>query len=161
MSAIHTAGATGQTTIAEAATARGEFSTLASVVRAAELLDTLASPGPFTVFAPTDAAFSKLPEGVVDRLLRPENRVRLASLVTTHILAGQLTTAEMRERVTANHGHLTLRTVDGHNIAIEQRGNGFVVVDERGMSAAVISTDQLQSNGVIHVTDSVLTAPMC
>lgn len=160
MSAIQSDEA-GSTTIAEAATARGEFSTLASVVRAAALLDTLASPGPFTVFAPTDAAFSKLPVGEVDRLLRPENRVRLASLVTSHILAGQLTAAEIRERADANQGPLTLRTVDGHTIAIERRGDGFVVVDERGASALVTNTDQLQSNGVIHVTDSVLTAPAC
>ena len=149
------------TTIAEAASSRKEFSVLAAVVRAAELIDTLASPGPFTVFAPTDAAFSKLPSGEVDRMLKPENRVMLNSFVAYHILAGHLTVAELIERVHANDGHLTLRNVDNDLIEVEQFGEGLHLVGSRGARATVTSTDLLQSNGVIHATDSVLYAPAC
>ena len=149
------------TTIAEAANSLGEFSVLAAVVRAAELVDTLASPGPFTVFAPTDAAFSKLPQGEVDRMLQPENSVTLKSFVASHILAGRMTVADLRARVYANDGHLTLRNVDNNTIEIEQRADGLHLIDSRGARATVTSTDLFQSNGVIHATDSVLYAPSC
>ena len=134
---------------------------LAAVVRAAELIDTLASPGPFTVFAPTDAAFSKLPQGEVDRMLQPENRVMLNSFVACHILAGQLTVAELCARVHANDGHLTLRNVDNDVIEIEHHDDGLHLLGSRGARATVTNTDLLQSNGVIHATDSVLYAPAC
>ena len=161
MSALITTDATDGTTIAEAASSRGEFSVLAAVVKAAQLEDTLASPGPFTVFAPTDAAFSKLPHGEIDRMLQPENRVTLNSFVASHIFAGQLTVAELRARVDANSGHLTLRNVDNDMVQIEQRGDGLHLHGARGACATVTSTDLLQSNGVIHATDAVLFAPAC
>ena len=151
----------GAITIADAASQRGEFSVLAAVVKAADLEDTLASPGPFTVFAPTNAAFSKLPLGEVDRLLQPENRVKLTSFVTCHILAGQLTVAELRERVHANDGPVTLHNVDNDTIKVEQRGDELFLFGARGAQANVTNTDLLHSNGVIHITDSVLSAPVC
>ena len=132
---------------------------MAAVVKAAELVDTLASPGPFTVFAPTDAAFAKLPKGEIDLLFKPENRRKLTAFATYHILAGQLTMADMRERAQANHGHVTLRTVEGETIDIEDCGESLQVVDARGTHAAVTISDLLQSNGVIHVMDSVLSPP--
>ena len=146
------------TTIAAAAAANQDFSILATVVEAASLVDTLASPGPFTVFAPTDAAFAKLPDGAVDRLLRPENRVALTSFVARHILAGRLTATELRERAQANAGHLVLRNVDGDLLEVEPRDDGLHV-GGNGAGATVVLNDLLQSNGVIHVTDSVLSLP--
>ena len=148
-----------ETAIAETAIPGQEMSILAAVVKAAELVDTLASPGPFTVFAPTDAAFAKLPAGEIDQLFKPENKRKLISFATYHILAGQLTTADMRERVRANQGHLTLRTVEGDTIAIEDCGEQLQIVDSRGTHIAVTVSDVLQSNGVIHVMDSVLSPP--
>jgi uncharacterized surface protein with fasciclin (FAS1) repeats len=145
-----------ETTIAGAGQ---DLSMLAAVVKAAELIDTLASPGPFTVFAPSDAAFAKLPAGQIDRLFKPENRLKLTSLATYHILAGQLTVAEMRRRVQANDGHLTLRTVEGDTIEVEDRGESLEIVDSRGFHASVTMSDLLRSNGVIHVMDSVLSPP--
>lgn len=161
MSAQTQAEFAGSKTIAEAASTHHDFSVLATVVRAADLLEILASPGPFTVFAPTDAAFSKLPAGEVDRLLKPENRVKLTSFVTSHILAGQLTVAELRERAVANAGHLVLRNVDGNTIEIEPLDGTLRVVGALGAVATVTKTDLLHSNGVIHTTDSVLAAPPC
>lgn len=144
-------------TIAETGIAEREFSILAAIVKAAELVDTLASPGPFTVFAPTDAAFAKLPAGEVDLLFKPENRRKLTAFATYHILAGQLTLADIRQRFRANDGHLTLRTVEGDTIAVEEHGERVQIVDSRGSHSAVTKSDLLQSNGVIHVMDSVLS----
>ncbi len=134
-----------------------DLSMLAAVVRAAELIDTLGSPGPFTVFAPSDAAFAKLPAGEMDRLLKPENKLKLTAFATYHILAGQLTEADLRLRVRANDGHLTLRTVEGDTIEVEDRGESLQIVGSRGSHAAMTISDQLRSNGVIHVMDSVLS----
>ena len=148
-----------ETASTEAALAGQDFSILAAVVKAAQLVDTLASPGPFTVLAPSDAAFAKLPPGDIARLFKPENRRTLTAVATYHILAGQLTIAEMRERVQANDGHLTLRTVEGETIEIEDCGDRLQSVDSRGVHAAVTISDLIQSNGVIHVMDSVLSPP--
>lgn len=145
-------------TIAAAAAANRDFSVLAAVVEAASLKDTLASPGPFTVFAPTDAAFAKLPDGAVDRLLRPENRVALTSFVARHILAGRLTATDLRERAQANAGPVVLRNVDGDVLEVEPRGDRLHVGGP-GADAMVVLNDLLHSNGVIHVTDSVLSLP--
>ncbi len=159
MSATSQTELTGQRNIVETAGAGQELSMLAAAFAAAELVDTLASPGPFTVFAPTNAAFAKLPPGEIETLFKPENRRRLTSFVTYHILAGQLTVAEMRQRAQANEGHLTLRTVEGDTINIDDRGDRLQIVDGRGSTAALIVSDLIQSNGIIHFTDSVLSPP--
>lgn len=143
-------------TIVETANIGQELSVLAAAVRAAELGDTLASPGPFTVFAPSDAAFAKLPKTEIDRLFMPENRRRLTSLMTHHILAGQFTTADLRDGARAADGHLTLRTVDGDTIEVKDCDDQLCIVDQHGGRAVVTVSDLLQSNGVIHVMDSVL-----
>ena len=143
-------------TIVETASVGRDLSILAAAVRAAELVDTLASPGPFTLFAPTDAAFGKLPKTEVDGLFKPENKRRLTSLMAHHILAGQLTTADLRDRARAADGHLTLRTVDGDTIDIRDRGDQLHIADQHGGQAIVTVSDLFQSNGVIHVMDSVL-----
>lgn len=156
---VHRSRTIAETTTAESVIPGQALSILAAMVKAAELVDTLASPGPFTMFAPTDAAFAKLPAGEIDRLFKPENRIKLAAFTTYHILAGQLTTADMRQRVRANHGHLTLRTVEGDTIDVEDRGESLQIVDSRGTYSAVTISDLLRSNGVIHVMDSVLSLP--
>jgi uncharacterized surface protein with fasciclin (FAS1) repeats len=142
--------------IVETTNVGADFSVLAAAVRAAELVDTLASAGPFTVFAPSDAAFAKLPRSQIDQLFKPENKRRLTSLMAHHILAGQLTTADLRDRVRAADGHLTLRTVDGDTIEFEDCEDRIYIVDQRGGRATLTVSDLLQSNGVIHVMDSVL-----
>lgn len=133
-----------------------DLSILAAAVRAAELVDTLTSPGPFTVFAPSDAAFAKLPRTEIDQLFQPENKRRLTSLMAHHILAGHLTTKDLRDRARAADGRLTLRTVDGDTIEFEDFDDRLCIVDHHGGRAIVTVSDLLQSNGVIHVMDSVL-----
>ncbi|MDP9095309.1 MAG: fasciclin domain-containing protein [Pseudomonadota bacterium] len=142
--------------IIEIASAAQDLSILIAAVRAAKLVDVLASPGPFTVFAPSDAAFAKLPEGEIESLFRPENKQRLTSLMAHHILAGQLTTADLRDRARAADGHLSLRTVEGDTIEITDRDDRLCIVDERGCQATATVSDLLLSNGVVHVMDSVL-----
>ncbi len=142
--------------IVESANLGRDLSVLASAVHAAELADTLASPGPFTVFAPSDAAFAKLSQTEMDHLFKPENKRRLTSLMAHHILAGQLTTSELRDRARAANGQLTLRTVDGDTIEVKDCDDQLHIADQHGGQAIVTVSDLLQSNGVIHVMDSVL-----
>jgi transforming growth factor-beta-induced protein len=132
--------------IVDTAVAAGSFSTLAAALGAADLVDTLKGKGPFTVFAPTDEAFAKLPEGTVEDLLKPENKAKLASILTYHVLAGEVkastvVTMDGKEAATVNGASVTIGVKDG-----------VVKVDE----ATVVTTDIAASNGVIHVIDSVM-----
>jgi transforming growth factor-beta-induced protein len=122
----------------------GNFNTLVAAVKAAGLVDTLKGPGPFTVFAPTDEAFAKLPPGTLESLLKPENKAKLQSILTYHVVAGNV----LAEDVVKLH---SVKTVEGQNITI-QTVNGGVMVD----GAHVTKTDIVTSNGVIHVIDSVI-----
>lgn len=139
-----TAAAQAQKDIVDTAVAAGQFSTLAAALTAAGLVDTLKGPGPFTVFAPTDAAFAALPAGTVDNLLKPENRDQLVSVLTYHVVAGNVPAAEVSAMDQAT-------TVNGQPVAIRTAG-GKVMVGE----ATVVSADVAASNGVIHVIDKVL-----
>ncbi|MEO0634839.1 MAG: fasciclin domain-containing protein [Pseudomonadota bacterium] len=130
--------------IVDTAVAAGSFTTLVAAVQAAGLVDTLKSPGPFTVFAPTDEAFAKLPAGTVDSLLLPENKDQLVAILTYHVVPGQTLSTDLAGQ------RLSVATVNGANVHIDGR-NGVKVED-----ANVISADILASNGVIHVIDSVL-----
>jgi uncharacterized surface protein with fasciclin (FAS1) repeats len=130
--------------IVDTAVAAGSFKTLAAALQAAGLVDTLKGPGPFTVFAPTDEAFAKLPAGTVDELLKPENKEKLAAILTYHVVAGKVTAAQVMKINSA-------KTVNGASVAISVNG-GTVMVD----GAKVIKADIMCSNGVIHVIDSVL-----
>jgi transforming growth factor-beta-induced protein len=132
--------------IVDTAVAAGSFSTLAAALGAAGLVDTLKSKGPFTVFAPTDEAFAKLPEGTVADLLKPENKAKLASILTYHVLAGEV----MASSVVTMDGKKAA-TVNGASVTIGVKG-GVVTVD----GATVVTTDIKTSNGVIHVIDSVM-----
>ena len=130
--------------IVDTAVAAGSFKTLAAALKAAGLVDTLKGQGPFTVFAPTDEAFAKLPAGTVEELLKPENKAKLTAILTYHVVPGKVPAAKV---LTLQHA----KTVNGQEVAISV-DNGTVRVDK----AKVIKTDVAASNGVIHVIDSVL-----
>src|SRR5579863_1932340 len=130
--------------IVDTAVAAGSFKTLAAALQAAGLIDTLKSKGPFTVFAPTDEAFAKLPAGTVDDLLKPENKAKLVAILTYHVVPGKVLAAQVTKMSSA-------KTVNGRSLTISVH-DGAVMVD----NAKVIKTDILCSNGVIHVIDSVV-----
>ncbi len=143
-------------TIVQNAVNSRDHTTLVAAVQAAGLVDTLSSAGPFTVFAPTNAAFAKLPAGTVDTLLRPENRDTLRSVLTYHVVAGRLTAADLVQRIRAGGGRASLTTVQGQTLTVTQEGDTVKVADARGDVANVTIANVLQSNGVIHVVDTVL-----
>ena len=133
-----------------------DHTTLVAAVKAAGLVDTLQSPGPFTVFAPTNAAFAQLPKGTVATLLKPENKGQLTSVLTYHVLPGRLTAASLRRAVEEGGGRATFNTVQGEPLTISEKGRVFYVTDTKGRTARVTIADVLQSNGVIHVINKVL-----
>ncbi len=134
-----------------------DHTTLVAAVKAAGLVDTLASPGPFTVFAPTNAAFAKLPAGTVDNLLKPENKDMLVKVLTYHVVPGRMTAVNLMKAVKDGEGAAKLKTVAGEEIWVKQAGPGkLTITDSKGDVAMVTIADVLQSNGVIHVIDTVL-----
>jgi len=133
-----------------------DHTTLVAAVKAAGLVDTLKSPGPFTVFAPTNEAFAALPAGTVDTLLKPENKAKLTSVLTYHVVAGKMDAAALMAAVKAGGGKATLRTVEGDPLTVVVSGGKVMVMDESGGTATVTIADVYQSNGVIHVVDKVL-----
>ena len=143
--------------IVDTAVGAGQFKTLAAALGAAGLVDTLKGAGPFTVFAPTNAAFGKLPAGTVESLVKPENKATLTGILTYHVVPGRLTAANLMKAVKEGEGIAELKTVAGGDIWIKQAGPGKLsVTDAKGGTAMVTIADVLQSNGVIHVVDSVL-----
>ncbi len=134
-----------------------DHTTLVAAVKAAGLVDTLSGPGPFTVFAPTNAAFAKLPAGTVDNLLKPENKGTLTKVLTYHVVPGRMTGLDLMKAVKDGEGEAKLKTVAGDWIVVKQAGPGkLTVTDDKGDVAMVTIADVLQSNGVIHVIDTVL-----
>jgi len=133
-----------------------DHTTLVAAVKAAGLVATLKGPGPFTVFAPTNAAFDKLPAGTVDSLLKPEMKGTLTSVLTYHVVAGRLDGAAIAARIKAGGGKAVLKTVQGESLTARMNGSGIILVDSKGGSANVTTANVYQSNGVIHVIDSVL-----
>ncbi len=133
-----------------------DHTTLVAAVKAAGLVDTLKGPGPFTVFAPTNAAFAALPAGTVDTLLKPENKGALTGVLTYHVVAGKMDAAALTKAIAAGGGKATLKTVAGGSLTAMAAGGGVTVTDEKGGSAKVSIADVYQSNGVIHVVDKVL-----
>ncbi len=136
-----------------------DHTTLVAAVKAAGLVDTLSGPGPFTVFAPTNEAFAKLPAGTVDTLLKPENKPALTKVLTYHVVAGKYTAADLMDFVKANHGKGMLKTVEGDSLTIEDKGGKLEIVDSKGGMAMVTIPNVMQSNGVIHVINAVLLPP--
>jgi uncharacterized surface protein with fasciclin (FAS1) repeats len=134
-----------------------DHTTLVAAVKAAGLVETLKGPGPFTVFAPTNEAFSKLPQGTVDSLLKPENHDTLVKILAYHVVPGRLSTAALRKQVRAGSGQATLKTVSGGTLIVMMNGEeNFIIRDERGDTANLTISNVNQSNGVIQVIDTVL-----
>jgi len=133
-----------------------DHTTLVAAVKAAGLVDTLKTPGPFTVFAPTNAAFDALPAGTVATLLKPENKATLTKVLTAHVVSGKLDAAALSQRVMAGNGRATLTTVSGDALVVTTSGSNVMVTDEKGGTAMVSIANVYQSNGVIHVVNKVL-----
>ena len=133
-----------------------DHTTLVAAVKAAGLVETLKGPGPFTVFAPTNAAFAALPAGTVDTLLKPENKGMLTGILTYHVVAGKMDSAALTKAIADGGGKATLKTVAGSNLTAKSVMGGVTVTDEKGVFANVMIADVYQSNGVIHVVDKVL-----
>jgi uncharacterized surface protein with fasciclin (FAS1) repeats len=133
-----------------------DHTTLVAAVKAAGLVETLQGKGPFTVFAPTNAAFDKLPAGTVDNLVKPENKSTLTSILTYHVVPGKLDSKELMKWIKNGNGKAELTTVEGGRLWILQNANGLWVRDEKGNTAQITIKDVYQSNGIIHVIDTVL-----
>ncbi len=134
-----------------------DHTTLVAAVKAAGLVETLQSKGPFTVFAPTNAAFDKLPKGTVETLLKPENLKTLQTILTYHVVAGKLNASDLMNLIKKGNGKATLKTVSGGTLTAWMKGKEIYLTDENGNSSKVTIADVNQSNGVIHVVDSVVT----
>lgn len=143
-------------TIVDNALASKDHTTLVTAVKAADLVPTLSGPGPFTVFAPTNAAFRKLPAGTVDTLVKPENKAQLTSVLTYHVVSGTMTSRDIAAAIKAGGGTATLTTVQGEPLTAAMRGSKLVLTDAKGGKSNVTIKDVMQSNGVIHVVDAVL-----
>ena len=133
-----------------------DHTTLVAAVKAAGLVDTLKTPGPFTVFAPTNVAFSGLPAGTVDTLLKPENKPTLTKVLTYHVVPGRLDANALAGQIRAGGGSAKLKTASGGELTAMMMGSNIVVRDAKGGVATVTTSDVYQSNGVIHVVDKVL-----
>lgn len=153
--ATASAGSGNKGNLVAAAMKSQDHRTLVAAVKAAGLVDTLASGGPFTVFAPTDAAFAKLPDGTVETLLKPASRDQLRAVLTYHVVPGKVTAAQLISLIQANGGKASLTTVQGGTLTASLSGNSVLITDAAGGTARVTAADLIQSNGVIHVTDAV------
>jgi len=142
--------------IIENAVNSADHTTLVAAVQAAGLVDTLSGPGPFTVFAPTNAAFSKLPAGTVESLVKPEMKSTLQKVLTYHVVTGRVTAADISKAIQAGGGKATFKTVAGGTLTASMMGNRITLTDEKGGMSHVTIGDVMQSNGVIHVVDNVL-----
>ena len=148
--------ANAQKTIVDVAVGSADHTTLVAAVTAADLVATLQSAGPFTVFAPVNAAFAKLPAGTVETLLKAENKATLAKILTYHVVAGNLNAATVVKAITDAKGSLSIKTVSGGTLVASIKNGKVILTDENGGVATVIATDLGASNGVIHVIDTVV-----
>ncbi len=133
-----------------------DHTTLVAAIKAAGLVETLKGAGPFTVFAPTNAAFDKLPKGTVDTLLKPESKAALSKILTYHVVAGKMDAASIVKAIEEGKGKATLKTVQGGSLTAAMEGKDVIITDEKGGKSKVTVADVMQSNGVIHVVDTVL-----
>ena len=143
-------------TIVENAVNSPDHTTLVAAVKAAGLVDTLSGPGPFTVFAPTNEAFAKLPAGTVDTLVKPENKAMLTGILTYHVVSGAMTSKQIAAAIKAGGGKAVLTTVQGEPLTASMMGGKLMLTDAKGGMSTVTIKDVMQSNGVIHVIDTVL-----
>lgn len=142
--------------IVENAVNSKDHTTLVAAVQAAGLVETLQSPGPFTVFAPVNNAFERLPAGTVDTLLRPENKDMLVKVLTAHVVPGKISARDLARRARANGGRYNMQTASGDALTAVLRGNSIFIFDESGGAGRITISDVDQSNGVIHVVNRVL-----
>lgn len=143
--------------IVENAVNSRDHTTLVAAVKAAGLVDTLEGPGPFTVFAPTNEAFKKLPPGTVESLVKPENKPALTKILTYHVVPGRLSAQELADMVNKGGGKAMLKTVEGDGLTVMRMGNHHLTLtDDKGDVATITIADVFQSNGVIHVVNSVM-----
>ena len=133
-----------------------DHTTLVAAVKAAGLVDTLQGAGPFTVFAPTNKAFDKLPKGTVETLLKPENKDKLAAVLTYHVVAGRLSAKDLIEAAKRDGGQHKMKTVEGEELTVSAKVNTITIWDSKGNSSTITVQNVFQSNGVIHVIDGVL-----
>ncbi|HMH12830.1 MAG TPA: fasciclin domain-containing protein [Edaphobacter sp.] len=143
-------------TIVENAANSPIHKTLVAAIKAAGLVDTLNSTGPFTVFAPTDDAFAKLPAGTVDTLVKPENKDTLVKILTYHVVPGNVSSKQLAAMIKKGDGKAELKTVQGESLIATMSGMNIIITDAKGSMATVTTADVFQSNGVIHVIDTVL-----
>jgi uncharacterized surface protein with fasciclin (FAS1) repeats len=148
--------ASAQKTVVDVAVGSKDHSTLVAAVKAADLVSTLQSAGPFTVFAPTNEAFAKLPTGTVETLLKPENKATLAKILTYHVVAGNLDAAAVVKAITDGKGKVTIKTVSGGSLTASLKNGKVILTDEKGGTATVTATDLKAGNGVVHVIDTVV-----
>ncbi len=133
-----------------------DHTTLVAAVKAAGLVDTLEGAGPFTVFAPTNEAFAKLPAGTVDNLLKPENKATLVKILTYHVVAGKITTKDLKKLIKQGGGKAELKTVSGGTLTATMQDGKYMLTDEKGGMATITIPNVIQSNGVIQVVNAVL-----
>lgn len=144
------------TTIVEAAVATKSLSTLVAAVKAADLVGTLSSPGPFTVFAPTNTAFKLLPRGTVETLLKPENKTQLQKVLTAHVVAGNVTAGDLKAAIKAHGGSYRFHTVSGDALVAKNFGLSVIITDENGGHSIVTRPNISLSNGTVHIINKVL-----
>ncbi len=143
-------------TIVGVAASNEAFSTLVAAVKAAELVETLNSAGPFTVFAPTNDAFGKLPDGTVETLLKPENKGTLTSILTYHVIAGKFMAGDVVKAIQDSNNAFKVKTVQGGTLTLSLKGDAVMITDAKGNTSKITATDVNASNGVIHVIDTVV-----
>ncbi|SDB37468.1 Uncaracterized surface protein containing fasciclin (FAS1) repeats [Flavobacteriaceae bacterium MAR_2010_188] len=144
------------TTIVDVAVGNESFSTLVAAVKAAGLVETLSSEGPFTVFAPTNDAFAKLPAGTVDTLLKPENKEKLSSVLTYHVVSGKFDATTVVKAIKDNKGMYKVDTVNGGSITLSLEGENVILTDANGGKSKVVMADVAADNGIIHAIDTVV-----
>ena len=142
--------------IVENAVNSKDHTTLVAAVQAAGLVETLSGPGPFTVFAPTNAAFAKLPKGTVETLVKPENKGTLTTILTYHVVPGTITAQDIAAKIKAGMGKASYTTVQGGTLTFKKAGKGYAITDAKGHTGKITIANVLQSNGVIHVIDTVM-----
>jgi uncharacterized surface protein with fasciclin (FAS1) repeats len=145
-----------QKTVVDIAIGSKDHTTLVVAVKAADLVATLQSAGPFTVFAPTNAAFAKLPAGTVETLLKSENKATLEKILTYHVIAGSFNAAAVVKAIKDGGGSVTLKTVSGGNLVASIKAGKVIITDEKGATATVVATDLKADNGLVHVIDAVV-----
>lgn len=145
-----------QQNIVEIASGNDDFSTLVTAVKAAGLVETLSGDGPFTVFAPTNDAFAKLPEGTVPNLVKPENKEQLTGILTYHVVSGEFMAADVVSAIEDNGGSFTIPTVQGGELTASLDGENVILTDANGNTSTIVMTDVDASNGVIHAIDTVV-----